>query len=195
LTFPWFEGAFDSPISSSSLKADNLVATFPFNGSLLLKDGAELEIEGVFNCDVKSKDDDKVWTFLGTERVKSHSTTPIVNSNASSGIEADWFCTSCTMQNNGSAKKCSTCDAPSPAKVYHDREGKNPAPFKCILASNYRFMYGETCRSDRTQHWIAVKERRVNNFLMLPDAHDPSQNEVLYVNRSTKRNAIAFNSK
>uniref|UniRef100_K3WU91 Ubiquitinyl hydrolase 1 n=1 Tax=Globisporangium ultimum (strain ATCC 200006 / CBS 805.95 / DAOM BR144) TaxID=431595 RepID=K3WU91_GLOUD len=84
-----------------------------------------------------------------------------------------WNCHACTMSNEASATKCSTCGTKAPAKVtiqtsFDSSLGSNPAPFGATFDSSYSFMRMQWTRGEQRGVWLAKKQPLSRQFDFAP---------------------------
>lgn len=89
---------------------------------------------------------------------------PIVSS-----ASTPWACQACTMANEASATKCSTCGTESPSRVtvqtsFDDVQGSNPAPFCATFDSTHSFMRVQWSRGEQQGVWLARKQKVARQF-------------------------------
>ncbi|GMF30673.1 unnamed protein product [Phytophthora fragariaefolia] len=80
-----------------------------------------------------------------------------------------WDCRACTMNNEGSATKCTTCGTDRPADVNvpmvaSTNRGNNPAPFSAVFSSDLSFMRMKWSRGEQQGVWLARKQTVQNSF-------------------------------
>ncbi|OWZ15032.1 Ubiquitin-specific protease, partial [Phytophthora megakarya] len=80
-----------------------------------------------------------------------------------------WDCRACTMNNEGSATKCTTCGTERPVDVNvptipNSSKGNNPAPFSAVLSSDLSFMRMRWSRGEQQGVWLARKQTVETSF-------------------------------
>ncbi|TDH68501.1 hypothetical protein CCR75_005560 [Bremia lactucae] len=110
---------------------------------------------------------DLVWEFEGfwrqlfDENVLAHSVAPIA--------APTWNCRACTMNNEASMVKCTTCGTDRPADVTvptipTSAKGSNPAPFLATFSSDMSFMRIKWSRGEQQGVWLARKQTVERSF-------------------------------
>ncbi|KAG1711757.1 hypothetical protein DVH05_009000 [Phytophthora capsici] len=104
------------------------------------------------------------WRQLHDENGPTNSVAPMAPISAPT-----WDCRACTMNNEGNAKKCSTCGTERPADVNvptipNSSRGSNPAPFSAVFSSDMSFMRMRWSRGEQQGVWLARKQIMENSF-------------------------------
>ncbi|RLN92214.1 hypothetical protein BBJ28_00018727 [Nothophytophthora sp. Chile5] len=104
------------------------------------------------------------WRQLHDENGASNS--PIVP--AATAPAPSWDCRACTMNNEASAAKCTTCGTERPDGVVPSTtdgsKGSNPAPFSAVFDADLSFMRMKWSRGEQQGVWLARKESIDANF-------------------------------
>ncbi|KAF4036635.1 Ubiquitin carboxyl-terminal hydrolase domain-containing protein [Phytophthora infestans] len=98
------------------------------------------------------------WRQLHEETGTASSIAPMAPISAPT-----WDCRACTMNNEGSATKCTTCGTERPADVNvptvpNSIKGSNPAPFSAVFSSDLSFMRMKWSRGEQQGVWLARKQ-------------------------------------
>ncbi|ETL28058.1 hypothetical protein L916_18518 [Phytophthora nicotianae] len=104
------------------------------------------------------------WRQLHEENGAATSIAPMAPISAPT-----WDCRACTMNNEGSATKCTTCGTERPADVNvptvpSSSKGSNPAPFSAVFSSDLSFMRMRWSRGEQQGVWLARKQTVERNF-------------------------------
>ncbi|GMF14930.1 unnamed protein product [Phytophthora lilii] len=104
------------------------------------------------------------WRQLHDENGPATSIAPMAPISAPS-----WDCRACTMNNEGSATKCTTCGTERPPDVNvptipSTSKGSNPAPFSAVFNSDLTFMRVRWSRGEQQGVWLARKETVEKSF-------------------------------
>ncbi|KAG3240055.1 hypothetical protein PI124_g15029 [Phytophthora idaei] len=104
------------------------------------------------------------WRQLHEENGPASSIAPMAPISAPT-----WDCRACTMNNEGSATKCSTCGTERPADVNvptvpNTSKGSNPAPFSAVFSSDLSFMRMRWSRGEQQGVWLARKQTVERSF-------------------------------
>nr|KAE8937147.1 hypothetical protein PF009_g12943 [Phytophthora fragariae] len=121
------------------------------------------------------------WELEGHWRQLHDETGPATTTVPMAPIAAPtWDCRACTMNNEGSATKCTTCGTERPADVNvpaiaSTSKGSNPAPFTAVFSSDLSFMRMKWSRGEQQGVWLARKqivEREFDLAVSLAAAND-----------------------
>ncbi|KAG6619334.1 Ubiquitin-specific protease [Phytophthora cinnamomi] len=110
------------------------------------------------------------WELEGHWRQLHDEAGPATTSMPMAPIAAPtWDCRACTMNNEGSATKCTTCGTERPADVNvptiaSTSKGSNPAPFSAVFSADLSFMRMKWSRGEQQGVWLARKQIVDTNF-------------------------------
>lgn len=102
--------------------------------------------------------------FESSSAAPARASAPVV-----SAASTPWTCHACTMSNDASAAKCTTCGTASPGQVtiqtaFDDVHGSNPAPFTATFDATYAFMRVQWSRGEQHGVWLAAKQAQTRAF-------------------------------
>lgn len=104
----------------------------------------------------------------------SNGSTPTPNVSISSLVPTEWVCQACTMRNQATATKCSTCGTEPPSSLVSQPvmdvvvQGSNPAPFSAVFDVSHSFMRIRWSRGEQQGVWLAKKENVTAGFDLQP---------------------------
>ncbi|POM80974.1 Ubiquitin-specific protease, partial [Phytophthora palmivora] len=104
------------------------------------------------------------WRQLHDENGPATSIAPMAPISAPT-----WDCRACTMNNEGSSTKCTTCGTERPVDVTvptipNSSKGSNPAPFSAVFSSDLSFMRMRWSRGEQQGVWLARRQTVETSF-------------------------------
>ncbi|TMW64861.1 hypothetical protein Poli38472_009028 [Pythium oligandrum] len=137
---------------------------------------SQLQLDGALCC-ILSDDGSETSTALQLEGhwsqiLESKTGLPLAGPVVAPSEQREpWACPACTMNNEASATKCSTCgtEAAKPSTTVQatnqgGARGNNPAPFQAVLNAERSFMRVRWSRGEQHGVWLAKRESVAAGF-------------------------------